>query len=330
MSRSIDQELAEVYDTPASAATAEVLYGIPMSDELVEEIQRENREGKASGGTKAVKNGLIAATITTPITFIILYMMSSDSPFFIMISVVMTAVIAFVAFIFTLLITQLLEIRGSIKKGRTKDWGLQNAFSNDIQSFLNKCSGYEQVIVRAISPTAGERYGLVILKLKSNMEEETLFSILPQIVQDIHDVELVGPFILSELRRKDIERRYNRFSYGVLGIAIPFLFIGFILSISNHGILGMIDFIIPVFIIYSIISVVPLIGISIWKRNSEIHSDTEIVQTYPRFKEALNTLIANHHTLPYGMTSYRSRLERINKQLGIVHVYDDEYTTDLG
>ena len=262
-----------------------------------------------------MKRGLIAAFVAASITFAIMYILSSSSPYFYLFASVMTAAIGFFAFIFTIMLSELGELRSSRKKQRSTDWDFQNAFSNDVQGFLNQCPGCEQIIVRAVRTSSGDQYGLAVIELKSNMEEDTLYGMLPRMIEDIPDVELVGPFLLSELRRNDIEKRYNRFGYALVGIAIPFLVIGFAASIIIRGFLGMIDWLVPIFIIYFIMTFIPLIGLSLWKRNAEIKSDTEIAQTYPRFIEALQTLVAKHHTLAFGKTSYRSRLERINKQL---------------
>ncbi len=329
-SRDIDQEIEDLYNIPPAAAAAEVLLGVQVPEEVIEEIKRDEQEGKPTLHGRALRNGAIAALIATPIIFIIIYIYISNSPYFLLIGGVMTAVVAFAAFIFAYLFSELNYLYKSRKRPRSIDWDFQNAFTNDIQSLLNKVPGYEQIVVRGVKSPSSEQYGLVALRLKTSLEEEVLFGMLPQMLEDIHDIELAGPFILSELCRKDIEKRYNRISYGVLGISSPYLAISVILSLVTHGPLGMMEWMLPAFGGYFIIAFVPLAVLSVWKRNKEIKSDVEIAHTYPRFRESLQTLINTHHTLPVGMTSYRSRLERINKQLSHAQVYsDNEFKIDL-
>ena len=67
---------------------------------------------------------------------------------------------------------------------------------------------------------------------------------------------------------------------------------------------------------YLLITMTPLVAGSLWKRRAEIDSDVDVAMKYPRFIEALETLIARHHSLPYGITSYKTRLERIRSRLG--------------
>ncbi|MFW9789499.1 MAG: hypothetical protein ACFFE1_17670 [Candidatus Thorarchaeota archaeon] len=318
--RNIELEIAKVYDTPYAIAASEVLHGFQLPDEVVDEIKRDEREGKPTRGARTSKNGLIAAVIAMPVTFIIMFMLAPTSPLIVMFAVVMAAAVGFFVFLLTLLISEFSVLRKSMKIRRSTVWDFQNSFSNDVQSILNKCPGYDEVIIRAVKSSSNDQIGLVAVKLTTNMEEETLFAMLPRMVQDLHDVELAGPFILSELRRNDIEKRFNRLNYAVLGITIPFLTIGVIASIANQEFYSMFDSIIPIFVTYIVMSVVPGIGLSIWKCNADIKSDTEIARAYPRLREALQTLIANHHTLPFGKTSYKSRLERIDKQLGVFQV----------
>jgi hypothetical protein len=330
ISRDISQEIEDLYNISPAAAVAEVLLGIQVSEEMIEEIKRDEREGKPTRHGRALKNGAIAALIATPIIFIIMYILTSNSPYFLLIGGVMTAFVAFAAFIFVFLFSELLFLRRSMKKPRSTDWDFQNAFTNDIQGMLNKIPGYERIVVRGVRSPSSEQYGLVALRLKTSLEEEVLFGMLPQMLEDIHELELAGPFILSELRRKDIEKKYNRISYGLLGFSIPYLAISVILSLVSFGPFGMVEWMLPTFGVYFIIAFVPLAVLSVWKRNIEIKSDVEIAQTYPRFRESLQTLIKTHHTLPYGMTSYRSRLERIDKQLGRVQAFsDDVFKIDL-
>jgi hypothetical protein len=68
-------------------------------------------------------------------------------------------------------------------------------------------------------------------------------------------------------------------------------------------------------LIFPLLIIPPSIILSVWKRRTEIRSDVEIARKYPRFLEALQTLVDRHHTQPYGITSYKTRLERIKEHL---------------
>jgi hypothetical protein len=184
---------------------------------------------------------------------------------------------------------------------------------------LNSFPKYENLSVRAVKSPLIEQFGLVVLKPNSNLEEDILLALLPQIVDDIRDVELAKPFILSEIRRKDIEKQSNRLGYLIVGIAIPFLVIGMLFALLQIGsILAAIRFL-QMMVVIVIVTMTPAIFLSIWKRNAELKSDVEIAQSYPRLREAFQLLIAKRHTLPFGITSYRTRLERVEQKLGYMH-----------
>ena len=312
----IDKTVEDLFGSRPDVAIMEVMTGFKVPGEVIEKIRRDEEEGKPSPMKRAVRIAAPVSIVATFIVFFIMMILLPDPPFFPVFTILISAIAAFMVFIIVVVAVAVWPvIRHSGK--RNTEWDIQIPFAAEVQRFLSKFKGLDKIAVRAIKSPSDELYGLIVLGLDDNYEEKVLHGILPNILKDIHDVNLVGPLILSEIRRKEIEKRCNRISYIVLGIAIPFLFISMYLSITLLGFGQFFTVIVPIFGIYTILTVLPLVYMSYWTRTAEIKSDAEIATSCHRFREALQTLIDKHHTLPYGVTSYRSRLERIDKHLGI-------------
>ena len=315
-SGNVDRQIEDLYNVPLSAAKNEVLVGIPVPDKTIEEFRSDDREVERILNTHASRNGLIAALTVAPIAFIITYVLVGGSPLFFSLVVVVTVLSAIAAFGIVFIYVDFVTFRRVLAKKRNTAWDIQNAYSDYIQGFLNSFSGYEHLMVRAVKSSTSDQFGLVVLELKSNLQEEVLIGLLPQIVNDISDAQLASPFLLSEIRRNDIEKRYNRFGYIITGIGFPFIVISAFYVILRFGIMFDTNWFILVMMVDVILMMISLILLTAWKRNAETKSDVEIARSYPRFREALHTLIAKHHTLPYGKTSYRTRLQRVEQKLG--------------
>jgi len=321
----INKLVEDLYGFDPDAARLEVLVGVTIPDEVLEEVKRDEAEGKPSVMRKMVRKGGVAAIISFVIVFVIMFIFLSDSVFFLTFALSISAITAFGAFGIVLMIGPVWSI---IKPGSTRntDYDIQIPFAADVQGFLSKFPDLDRIIIRGVKPLSDDMYGLVVLRLDKNYEEKTLYGLLPNILKDIHDIQLVGPLILSEIKRDEIEKRYNRINHGVVGISILFLFISMFLSITLIGLTGFFFIFLQILFIYLIMAFIPSFYMYYWKRKSEIRSDTEIAISCPRFRETLQILIDKHHTLPYGKTSYRTRLERVNKYLDYPH---DDKDNDL-
>ncbi|MFW9797465.1 MAG: hypothetical protein ACFFE2_10535 [Candidatus Thorarchaeota archaeon] len=312
--KKIVQILEEIYGVPPDAAMIEVLTGFELPDESIEDAKREGEAERQRRKGESLKKGLVGALTAFLISFIIIYLLYSSSPMWVFSLVIIPLALGIGAFAIVYVTSLVWDF---IKPGgaRNTQWDIQVPFATDVQNYLHKYLGSKEVAVRAVKPPAHEKYGLVVLKLNDNYDEDTIFAMLPQVLEDIHDAELAGSFILSEIWRKAIERRYNRISYVIVGAVIIFL-AGGMIYVFTGGFARFFGLFAPIFITYLIMAFVPLTILSLWKRNAEILSDTRVARECRRFTEALQNLISHHHTLPYGMTSYQSRLERIEKRLG--------------
>jgi hypothetical protein len=117
----IDEQIEALYDIPPGAAEVEVLMGIPVPKEVIEEIKRDEREGKRVGFSSALKKGAIAAVVAAPFTFIIMYVLVGNSALFLLFASVMTGLITFGAFIFTYMFSELVSMHRAITKKRSSD-----------------------------------------------------------------------------------------------------------------------------------------------------------------------------------------------------------------
>ena len=166
------------------------------------------------------------------------------------------------------------------------------------------------------SPLDGKA-GLVILRLKPDYREETLHAVSPQILESLQDVELLGPLILADLKIHELESRERRIGFRVVAITTSLLAISAVWSFLISDIFQALFNLILILLAYVPLSMIPLAYLTLWRRKAVVKAEVEIARRYPEYREALLALIRNHHTLPYGMTSYKTRLERIDRQLGI-------------
>jgi len=309
----IDKFLEDLYGVSPGVVAVEVLTGYRIPDEVIEEAKQDEAEGKPSLFKKVLKRSLLIVVITVPTSFILLILLSPRMLEFIMMPLSFSLLIGFIAFMFTFLIIPMFSMMTARGKRRT-DYDVQHPFTDSIMQFLSKYSDYQNLAVKAVKTHSDEMFGLVVERLKSDYSEETIFNISPHMLKDIQEADLAGPLILSELRRKDIERKSNRITYSITGIAIIVMIFSFVWILSHFS-LELILAILPVIIIFPLLMIPPTIILSIWKRRAEVRTDVEIALKYPRFLEALQTLVDRHHVQPYGITSYKTRLERIRENL---------------
>ena len=309
----IEKFLETIYGVSPEAVTVEVLTGYKIPDEVIEDAKQDEAEGKPSFLKKAVRRSLIVVVVTIPVSFVLLIVLSPRMLEFIMLPLSFSLILGFMAFVLTFLIIPMFSMIRAHNKRRT-DWDVRHPFADSIHQFLSESPHYQNLVVKAVKPHTDEIFGLVIERLRPDYSEEAIFNISPHMLKDIQDADLAGPLILSELQRKDIEKKYNRINYSITGIAIILMIISFIWVFSHFSLELIITFF-PMIIIFPLLMIPPAIILSVWKRRTEIRSDVEIARKYPRFLEVLQTLIDGHHTQPYGITSYKTRLERIKEHL---------------
>jgi hypothetical protein len=312
----IDKSVEEMLGYPPDAAMIDVFSGFTIPEQELLKIKKDEEEGKPSEPLKAVRRGIVAGVLSFPLSFIIFYfLVLGFSSLRLIFSLALSSVVTFAAFVLTSMLSMMWKV---IQPGpRSTEWDIQVPFANEIQAFLRQFKELGNIDVRGIKSPSDEMYGLIILRLNKNYEEEVLDSMFPRTLKDIHEVELAGPLILSELRRKEIEKRSNRLGYGVVVVMILSMVLSFIIPIMLFGFTMFLFVLAPLLIVAQFLFFVPLGYFSYKKRKDEIMSDVEIATSCPRFREALQILIDNHHTQPYGITSYRTRLDRIDKHLGI-------------
>jgi hypothetical protein len=309
----IEKFLETIYGVSSEAVTVEVLTGFRIPDEVIEDAKQDAAEGKPSFFKKVVKRSLIVVVVTIPVSFVLLILLSPRMLEFIMLPLTFSLMIGFMAFMLTFLIIPMFSMIRAHNK-RNTDWDVQHPFADSIQQFLRESPDCQNLAVKAVKPQSDEMFGLVVERLRSDSSGKAIFNISPQMLKDIEDVDLAGPLVLSEVQRKDIERKYNRMSYSITGIIIILMAISLIWEFSYYSLEFIITFF-PMILIFPLLIIPPSIILSVWKRRTEIRSDVEIARKYPRFLEALQTLVDRHHTQPYGITSYKTRLERIKEHL---------------
>lgn len=312
----IDEKVEALYGFPPAAARIEVLTGASVSVETLEEYKRLRGEE----GPPSLRVVLVVSTIVAIIAFIVtlaaMYPLSSRYPFFIAIAIFASGMIAFFAFGIALVVVAVL-FKMRVDRKKSMEWEIQVPFARDVQIFLDRFLGHDKVAIRAVKSPSDDDYGLVIAALRDNYKEKALFSVTPTVLNDIQDPELAGPLVLSEIWRKNIEKRYKQISYPFAGFATVFLFGGMWFLFSLLGFEMFFMLFIPLLLAYLVLVMGTSAYLSFWKRKAEIKSDYRVARECPRFTEALQILVANHHTLPYGITSYRTRLERIEESSGL-------------
>jgi hypothetical protein len=314
----IDEKVEDLYGFPPAAVKMEFLTGARVSDEALEEAKRVRAERGQRSLRVALEASSAVAIIAFVVAFAAMYPLGSRNPFFMGFAIFSSGMIAFLAFVIVLMAVAMLSQMKANRK-RNTEWEVQVPFATDIQIFLDRFLGHEKVAIRAVKSPSDADYGLVIVALHGNYKEKALFSVTPTVLNDIHSPQLAGPLILSEIWRKKIEKRYKQISYPFVGFSTVFLFGGIWFLFSLLGFEGFFTLFIPLLFAYVVLSMGTSVYLSFWKRKAETRSDYRVARECPRFTEALQILVEKHHTLPYGMTSYKTRLERIDRLAGHFH-----------
>ncbi len=318
----IDDLLENLYGFPPAVAKMEVFTGARVTDEALDEAKRASEEGGPRSLRVAMKVSAIVAIIAFVVTFAAMYPASARYPFLTGLAIFASGMMAFFAFVIALLVVAMLSKRMADRKKITEG-EVQVPFATDIQIFLDRFLGHEKVAIRAVKSPSDDDYALVIARLQNNYNEKALFSVPSTALKDIRDPELAGPLILSEIWRKNIEKRYKQISYPLVGVTAVFLFGGMWYLFSLLGFEAFFVLYIPLLFAYVVLVMGTSAYLSYWKRKAEAKSDYRVARECPRFTEALQILVEKHHTLPYGITSYRTRLERIEKSSGLEHELSD-------
>ncbi|TFG28165.1 hypothetical protein EU527_17660 [Candidatus Thorarchaeota archaeon] len=307
----VDEIIEQLYGFPPDAAMFEVFYGLPISDEMLHKAKEEKEENPGQRRI-ALRKATIATLIVSPIAFIIFYISQSAISIVFILTLFMTIVVSAGAFIIVYMTSFMWPLLSMGRRERSTEWDIQIPLAQEVQTFLNHQGDSEQFRVVGVKYSSDDDYGLVILRLQPTYSEESVYGVAPSIVKELHDVELLGPLIFSELEKNEIERKERRMSYCVLAVAFPFLAICILWLLINTGLYGFLTYLLQILFVYLIISLVPLGLMTYWKRMTIMESEIEIIRGYPKYREALEILIKHHYTLPYGMTSYKTRLERID------------------
>ncbi|MFW9769658.1 MAG: hypothetical protein ACFFF9_16225 [Candidatus Thorarchaeota archaeon] len=323
--------IRQVYGTSSESASLQVRVGYQIPDSSTRQEDTDEVEMRRRTHARAVIWSSIAALIGFAISFVAFITYFPDASSFILGPIVVSAMVGFFAFFgaFTSLslFMKPLFISSVFKKPlviqhpqRNVEWDISHPLADTVQEFLNKNEGYETVTVRAVRGAKSlsiEVFGFVVERLNSDQVEETIYAMMPQTVNDLQDVDLVGPLILSEMRRKDIKKRHDRWSVrsAIISVLVfAALFISILPSLagfSDSAYLG----ILRVLGIFLLLTGPPLFFLTYWKKRAETNSDVKVAKAYPTLIEALQTLIDKYYTQPYGITSYKTRLERIKEHL---------------
>lgn len=315
---SIDQTIERLYGITPDAARLEVLVGMELTEDLMREAEKEGEESQGIHRRNALRKAAALSAVAFLISLVLFYSIWSgmSSAFVIPFTLLMSAVAGVGVFVIAFMAGLMWPMMGFGSEERSTDWDVQLPLAGEVQRFLNEQGDYERLMIRGVKPPLDDDPGLVVLRLKEDFTEETLHAVLPHTLKDINDAELIGPLILAELRRDEIERRERSVGFKVLAIAIPYLAIAMIWAFVTQGVFGILIYILPIFGGYLVMALLPLGYMTLWKRRALAKSELEIAMRFPRYREALQILIDKHHMLPYGTTSYKSRLELIDKELG--------------
>jgi hypothetical protein len=314
----IDETIENLYGVPPDTARMEVLVGLEVTENHMREAEKAGEEDLASHRRSALRKAAAVGTVSFLVSLAFFYGLwsSMGSMFVLPFTLLMSAVAGgggFVIAFMAALVWPMMTGGGE----RNTSWDVELPFANELQQFLNRQTGFEGIMVRGVKSPYDENVGLVVLKLKEDYTEETVHAVLPHTLRDIRNVELLGPLILAEMKRDEIQQRERSVGFKFLGIGIPFLAIGIIWAITTGGAIGLLTSILPIFVIYFAIVAIPAGYMTYWRRRAIVESELEVAMRFPRYREALQILIEKHHMLPYGTTSYKSRLGLIDKQLGL-------------
>ncbi|MGQ4912644.1 MAG: hypothetical protein ACP6KW_10785, partial [Candidatus Thorarchaeota archaeon] len=313
---SIDERVEQLYGVSPAVAHMETIVGLKVPEEMIAEAKQERDEGE-DPKKRALRKASIAAIVLALVTYMIMVFTWPQTTTAVFASTIMSIVVGAGTFAITYLTSIMWPILAGGRGERSTEWDVQSPLASDVERFLNQYEEYRKVTVRGVGLPHDEQTGLVVLRLNEDYKEETIHAIMPQTMRDLQDVNLLGPLILAELRFHDIERREKRFSYLILGVGIPFLAVGMIWSFVVYGGLGMLSSLLMVLGVYTLITMAPLAYLFFWKKKQMTQAEIRTAKKHPGYVDALRILVERRHTLPYGKTSYRTRLERISRQLGL-------------
>ncbi|RLI59928.1 MAG: hypothetical protein DRO87_01535 [Candidatus Thorarchaeota archaeon] len=313
---SIDERVEQLYGVSPAVAHMETIVGLKVPEEMIAEAKQERDEGEGPK-KRALRKASIAAIVLALVTYMIMVFTWPQTTTAVFASTIMSIVVGAGTFAITYLTSITWPILAGGRGERSTEWDVQYPLASDVERFLNQYEEYRKVTVRGVRLPHDEQTGLVVLRLNEDYKEETIHAIMPQTVRDLQDVNLLGPLILAELRFHDIERREKRFSYLILGVGIPFLAVGMIWSFVVYGGLGMLSSLLIVLGVYTLITMAPLAYLFFWKKRQMTQAEIRTAKKHPGYVDALRILVERRYTLPYGKTSYRTRLERISRQLGL-------------
>ena len=312
--KDVEKTVEQIYGSPPDIAKLEVFSGMTLTDEMRQETKQKEEE-RPSRKSIALRHAVISLFIVIPIAFLIFMFSGFITVLKVEFSLLMASVIG--AFVFVMVyMTSFMWPLLMIGRGeRSTEWDVQIPLAEEVQAFLYSHMDDKNLMVKGVKPPFDNDAGLFVLHLRPNFTEEVLYAAMPEMLRVLKDPELIGTLILAELKRKEVEKKEKRISYAVLGIGLPFLIISIIWLLVTSSLNGLLENFLSVLFIYFLIAFVPLGGTALWKRKTLLNAEVEIARQYPRYIDALGILVKTHHTLPYGMTSYKTRLERINRSL---------------
>jgi hypothetical protein len=204
----------------------------------------------------------------------------------------------------------------SSKRARDTSSDYRDEYTQSVQELLNREPRYEHLVVRGVKLSGRGTEGLVVIDEMGEPDETTLIGILPDMLSLLRDPDLVAPYIIAEIERYQIDKKERRYGWIFVGLAFAFLIPGALWGFLTYGLLEGTFVMLQVLIAYVLICAVGF-GISYyWKKSKTVEADVAVATKYPRFREALHVLVTNHYTQPFGITSFRTRLDRINEKMG--------------
>ena len=267
----------------------------------------------------------VITVIVIPVAFFLMSIATGlDSSSDVLFTTLMSAVIGVGAFVITFMLVLMWPMIKPDNEPRDTSSDFQDDFTEAVQRFINQEEGFETVIVRGVQPPFDSDAGLVVFGVDLEGRETTLEVLMPHTLKDLRDPKQAGSLLVSEMKRDRIEKQVNRFSYAFLGIGLLVLIFGLVLPIIREGPYFFLQVFVQVLLLYIVITFVPLIGGMLWKRRADILSDAEVATNHPEFIQALRILASKHHSLPYGITSYKTRLERTLGELWKYEEYSGE------
>jgi hypothetical protein len=320
----VENVIERVYRSSPVLAGLEVRAGYKVHDSSTEPAHRYESEEKRVPYRRTVMWSLIAALVVFAISLVACFIYLPFAGSFILLPIMVSTIIGFGAFfaVFTgLPLFGSMRVISSLKSlRRSTEWDIPHPLAEAVQKFLNKNDGYEKVTVRAVRGAKSlsvELFGLVVERLNSDQVEETVYAMMPRAVNDLQDIDLIGPVILSELRRTDIKKQYYRWSMrGAIVSVLIFaaLFISILPSLASfsHGAYINVLWVLGIFLL---LTGTPMVFSMYWKRRADTMSDVKVAKAYPALMEAFQILVDKHYTQPYSITSYESRLERTRARL---------------